>query len=529
MHATSTVALTGRKLALWATALALLVGLGACTHAPSLTAMRHAAATNTSTTLDECKAWFERLDTVTHTHGAVDAQSTRIPGYAHVRTDRLHAALAAHAIEPRSVRAWSDALVALDASARTHELANLPAVALHDLNVPSRNAAASRTQQCHAVMKLQPLDTERLRASAKVPDDYSTALRLAGAYTVTRLPFFAGVTRWQAQSQAQFHRFAQRMEGNVQGDATATLRYRSWAPRPAPVDVAALMRAIPRDALGVLRPDANQAAQLLAAYAPDFDVQTQGSHDRVGALAWPANAERELEPGSEPTPPQVHVDQPTVYTRVTHTLWGGQPRLQLVYTVWFSQRPKQGWLGGSFDLLGGSLDGVTWRVTLGDDGRVWMHDSIHPCGCYHLFIPTQGVMAKAAPREDVEWAYTPMRVPAHDASRVARVLISSGEHDVMGVSLARPNPPETRNLVPYQMIDEDTLRSLPWRNGQRRSLYDPQGLVPGTQRLERVLFWPMGIASAGAMRQWGRHATAFVGRRHFDDPDLMALRFHPPP
>jgi hypothetical protein len=35
----------------------------------------------------------------------------------------------------------------------------------------------------------------------------------------------------------------------------------------------------------------------------------------------------------------------------------------------------------------------------------------------------------------------------------------------------------------------------------------------------------MGIASAGAMRQWGRHATAFVGRRHFDDADLLERRF----
>jgi hypothetical protein len=27
------------------------------------------------------------------------------------------------------------------------------------------------------------------------------------------------------------------------------------------------------------------------------------------------------------------------------------------------------------------------------------------------------------------------------------------------------------------------------------------------------------------MRQWGHHATAFVGMRHFDDPDLLARRF----
>ncbi len=58
-----------------------------------------------------------------------------------------------------------------------------------------------------------------------------------------------------------------------------------------------------------------------------------------------------------------------------------------------------------------------------------------------------------------------------------------------------------------------------------RSVYDPQGLIPGSQRLERLLFWPMGIASAGQMRQWGRQATAFVGRRHFDDPLLLDRYF----
>jgi hypothetical protein len=27
------------------------------------------------------------------------------------------------------------------------------------------------------------------------------------------------------------------------------------------------------------------------------------------------------------------------------------------------------------------------------------------------------------------------------------------------------------------------------------------------------------------MRQWGTHATAFVGRRHFDAPDLIEKAF----
>jgi hypothetical protein len=31
----------------------------------------------------------------------------------------------------------------------------------------------------------------------------------------------------------------------------------------------------------------------------------------------------------------------------------------------------------------------------------------------------------------------------------------------------------------------------------------------------------MVIASSGQMRQWGRHATAFLGRRHCGDPTLI--------
>jgi hypothetical protein len=72
---------------------------------------------------------------------------------------------------------------------------------------------------------------------------------------------------------------------------------------------------------------------------------------------------------------------------------------------------------------------------------------------------------------------------------------------------------------------ERDLLVLRWPAGGTRSAYDAAGFVPGTERAERWLFWPMGIASAGQMRQWGRHATAFVGRRHFDDARLLDRYF----
>ncbi|MGH6912472.1 MAG: hypothetical protein ACREH3_02055, partial [Geminicoccales bacterium] len=80
-------------------------------------------------------------------------------------------------------------------------------------------------------------------------------------------------------------------------------------------------------------------------------------------------------------------------------------------------------------------------------------------------------------------------------------------------------------LVIGNPVPDEELRSMPLPNGGRRSLYGADGLVAGTERRERWILWPMGIASAGAMRQWGHHATAFVGEREFDDPDLIERGF----
>lgn len=81
------------------------------------------------------------------------------------------------------------------------------------------------------------------------------------------------------------------------------------------------------------------------------------------------------------------------------------------------------------------------------------------------------------------------------------------------------------SVARYTFRADEELRSLARLGGGRRSAYGADGLIAGTERAERYFFWPMGIASAGAMRQWGRHATAFVGRRHFDDADLFEKRF----
>ncbi len=174
------------------------------------------------------------------------------------------------------------------------------------------------------------------------------------------------------------------------------------------------------------------------------------------------------------------------------------------------------------DLLAGRLDGLTFRITLDRQGRPLVYDSMHQCGCYHLFLPTTRVRLRPPPAgAHEEPPLAPQRIVPGDGRAVLR--IASRTHYLQRLYFdGGDGEGET-----YGLVADDGLRSLPGPGGGRRSLFGPDGIVAGTERGERTLFWPMGIAEPGAMRQWGRHATAFVGIRHFDDADLMERYFAP--
>jgi hypothetical protein len=270
--------------------------------------------------------------------------------------------------------------------------------------------------------------------------------------------------------------------------------------------VAGLLRRAVFDPLGQPTLSARELDRLAAVYAPSFDVEIGGDYDRFGWLRWRRASEV----------PQVDGAEPSVYVQSATTRYHGQVLQQFVYTIWFQERPRR----GSVDLLAGALDGLVWRVTLAPDGAPLIYDSIHPCGCYHQFFPTARARPRPAPDSLQEWALIPQTLPAVGEGERPVVSIASATHYIERVALVRG----ADSLVRYTLRSYDELRSLP-RGADHASAFGPDGLIGGTERAERFFFWPMGIASAGAMRQWGRHATAFVGRRHFDDADLFERRF----
>jgi hypothetical protein len=260
-----------------------------------------------------------------------------------------------------------------------------------------------------------------------------------------------------------------------------------------------------RDGLGRMHPEPADLDRLFAAFAPVIEVESGGASGAIGALAWGKSA-----------PPEVDVTRPVVYRRLAHTRMGDEVLAQLVYTAWFPERPQ----ASAVDVLAGKLDGIVFRVTLGTDGRPLVYDSIHPCGCYHMFFPSARLRERPSPRPRDEWTFAPAPAPElRDGERIV-LHLQSATHYLTGIGAGR-----AASGAAYAMEEDDSLRTLALPEGGSRSIYAADGLVTGTERLERLLFWPMGVPSAGTMRQWGHNATAFLGRRHFDDADLIERRY----
>ena len=495
---TTTTASARRRLS----ALALLLGVAGCA---SVQQPLRDHLDSTSAGVRDCAHWFEQLDRAVARAGVSDIAARRIAGFPYLRVDRFTAARRDETTaSPRLHQAWAARMRDLDRDGRRVEIANLPSLEIERLG-GGRDLVAQRTGGCAKLLaQLDSTDAEAkqlLLRRARVEDDYSSLQRALGLYELTRLPFHAGVKGWQEDA-------ARAIDAARRGEPPR-LPLQRYRPPAETIfsrrEVGQLLARAARDPLGLAQLTDSQKRRLFATYAPLLEIETGGDFDRIGAIYW-----------GDDGYPRVDVSSPTVYHRLEYTRVGGHSLLQLVYVAWLPERPRK----HAFDLLGGHLDGIVWRVTLAPDGEPLLFDSIHPCGCYHMFLPTPRVEPLPASERGVEWAFIPATLPRiADGERLV-VSLESRTHYLRN---AWPGADDTGTT--YRFADYNQLRSLPLPGGGRRSLFGPDGLVAGTERRERFLFWPMGIASAGAMRQAGSQATAFVGRRHFDDADIIDKRF----
>lgn len=455
-----------------------------------------------------CRRFYAALDRAVDEAGVRDEGPHQVPGFPYLRVDRFLASFADEVDDTPRFNAWAARLARLDREARAFEIANLPEAMRKSLvnKVPAGKDLIQAADDCRDRLLASELtltsNRALLRERARVPDDYVTTWRIIGLYPISALFVKAGVKRWHRETDAIYALPLEQLP--QQGTLMA------WSapstPRLAHDAVATLLRKSADNPLGIPEPDETQREALFASFAPQWLIDTVDENDLPGTPY--------LDPAS--TTAQVDTTRPVVFRRLSYTRFGGKVLLQLNYILWFKARPP----ASGFDIYAGALDGINFRITLDRDGRPLLFDTIHNCGCYHKFFPVTPLVRDATTSR--YWTEEPLVPQTLESVGMVPVLhVANRTHYVDRISFA---PQEETDI--YHWDDYPRLRSLPLANGAYRSVFGKHGIVAGSERPERALLWPMGIRSPGAMRQWGRHATAFVGRRHFDDPYLIEQLFN---
>jgi hypothetical protein len=454
-----------------------------------------------------CERFFDEMDRRADESGVADAEAVRVAGFPELRVDRFLASFADGRLAGEAYVAWVERLRKLDDTARRIEWRNRPAGTAARLQAPFGLDAGTAIEFCGQVLAERDLKSPARRSGllqrAQVPDAYSTWQRVLGLYPLTRWAIVEGVGRVQRELRQPFIAGSGRRP-----DTGPWVRYAP--PAPAMLGAAVVARMLEASAanpLGIPEPSEARLDRLFAAFAPVWAVETASDSDRIGAARVGTDGTAYIDPAA-----------PVVYRLASHTRRDGRVLLQLNYLVWFPARPPQ----GALDIYAGRFDGLIWRVTLGTAGRPLVYDSIHPCGCYYQIFPGEGVRV-VQPEDGSEPTLSPAPIPRLKPDERLVIRLASRTHFIRGVTPERTIPAP----VVYGWLDYDELRSLPAPNGRHRSLFGADGLVRGSERPERFLLWPMGVPSAGAMRQWGTHAIAFLGKRQFDDPDLPAKFLRP--
>jgi hypothetical protein len=449
-----------------------------------------------------CADLFQDIDDRVARAQVIDPGAFRIDDFPYLRTDRFLASFKDEVADEASFAAWLDRLVALDRESRRFELANLNGIA--PFGDPNLDAVMERVVACGETLRGVDFDDPSARsamaASVEAPDDYILPRRWLGLYPLTRLFVSLGVSNWHRQARDAF---SNRPPGSWQSNRYSPLR------NGPPGQTGRWLARLKRDALGIPDDDDDLRRDLFVRYAPVWEIRDGGPADRIGRPVWGGDGNIDIDTAD-----------PVTYTLMSFTRFKGRILTQLNYVVWFPARPK----AHPFDLFGGLLDGIIYRVTLAEDGAPLLYETVHNCGCYYKAYPTD----RLAVVQNPPYAEPPLVLTApaleHSSSMMA-IAVESGTHYVnhlYPVPRRKSGADSTEN---YALSPYGNLRSLEAGKGERRSMFQQSGITRGTQRLERLILWPTGVYSPGAMRQWGRHAVAFAGKRHFDDPFYMDKMF----
>lgn len=467
--------------------------------------------------LSDCVQVLSHVDTAVNRSESADTAAFRIDGYPFLRSDRFLARIAVDAATTEQQSAWLNRLHRLDLDARRKEAAVLEPRLLkrlaRNLGIPAdREFLMERTIGCSGELYMgateNPDLVDQVAEAIRVPTEYAAWQRWLGLYPLAAIP----VT---AVSNKVFHEFRERHRTPL-ADLPVEGRRLAYVPKGEPPSDTEDIRLQPihRDSLEIPLVSPAEARQLALRFAPNLVQDTVGGYDRIGRIRWSGET------------PQVDTRDPTAYYYLSFALLDRRPVLQINYTFWYPARngSRSPWFER------GPLDGLTVRISLDiddPDGRPFMMDVMNNCGCYHFFVPDHH---RVTDIRNPAWGpatLIPSWLPEGIPEQRVRLYVNSGWHQVDHIAAGDPSEPG----IGYRLRDYRELEMLPDGAGGARSLFNEDGIAFGSPRIEPLFFFSMGIPSVGSMRQRGHHAIKFVGREHFDDPELFNrwFSFQEPP
>jgi hypothetical protein len=405
---------------------------------------------------------------------------------------------------------WLQLMRQLDEESREKEILNLPESEFSKLQ---RNGTApvdrkdfiggarSCSQELFRHDSAMPGFYKTLFPLLEVPDEYSSLRRSIGLFPILSIPVNIVSARVKKRFQAWYNEAIDQLqvEGNL----------RFYSPRRqadlSQSELAGILRSTSANPMGIPFLEETDKSKLAAFFAPTLIQDVAGIYDRIGRVYWNQGK------------PDVNPLKPTVYYYFSHALVHDHPILQINYVIWYSERTGY----QSPRIERGHLDGLTLRVSLDSEGKPFMVDMMNNCGCYHFFSPRREAVLQVKSRPYGLAPFVPQWMPEIPPGERLGIRVNSGWHQV-----ERLVPVDSsENAIEYDMIPYRLLESLPDSSGNCRSMFDANGIAVGTERIEPLIFFSMGIPSIGSMRQRGHHAIELTGHDHFDDPLLFEKNF----
>lgn len=452
-----------------------------------------------------CQAWLERINSELQEHGLNDPGTVSLSGFPQLRFNRFLASMTDRLTSNEAYAEWLELSRQLDFKGKMLEIENLPAPLRQQLIAmkPLPAGLNQTVENCGKrlnTLSFNNANHKNLLKHITLPDAYQSWKRVVGIYPLARLIAAIGIKNLHRELNASFN-----LPGHALQQQGELIRYNPPVNKLlTPEEITAIFKAATHNSLGVPSLSSSGLRKLTEQYAPIWEIETGNDNDKIGTVR--------LNTAFQPL---IDTKQATVYSTHAYSHWHGQILLQLIYQIWLPAREKT----GVFDLYGGSLDSLIWRVTLSPQGMPIAYDSIHGCGCYYLLLPAKGFRA-IAPKDGAEAVLSPKSLSASPFNQRLLLRLQRRTHYLQQVSIV-DDPRWANASLNYGFEDLDQLRSLATPNGSKQSMFGLDGVIAVSKRAERFFLWPFGVASPGAMRQWGTHAIAFSGRRHFDDPFLL--------